>query len=351
MSTTGAPAADDSVGSGDRLDLALKDKEMVDQRNIATDKLLQLARAASDSIIQIPGDVLSSLLQSLGGLQSSIATLHNAVIDLQSSVIALNRENRGLQQIISSVDKNVRLLMHHGEEFYRFAELPLEIQRMIWRHSANFSQVIAVRRVLQDEGDCLVPVKPHYAQLSVCKDARDEVLKVVSPLKNKFHTNPAQIFFNSSTDTLWLTTIMDDASQGAYYDDLMCLIYTYIPGNRLPIKKIALPAKYWYQEYFAENLDWTMQNLENLQTEELILIVENNFAHQYADDIAFVQHRGTPDSSLVGRPDLEWDDIRSWQDAETAEMKRLRDFQAERAAERKAYWLGTIIFILLGSFR
>ena len=255
MSTAEAPAADDHGGSGDRLDSKPSDKEMVDQRNTSTDKLLQLARAASDSIIQIPGDVLTLLLQSLGGLQSSITTLHNTVTDLQSSVIELNKENRGLQRIISSVDKNVRLLMHHGEEFYRFAELPLEIQRMIWRHSANFSQVIAVRRVFQDENDFLIPVKPHYAQLSVCKEARDEGSKVVSPLKNKFHTYPTQIFFNSSTDTLWLTTIMDDASQGAYYDDLMCLIYTYIPGNRLPIKKIALPAKYWYQEIFAENLD------------------------------------------------------------------------------------------------
>jgi hypothetical protein len=346
MSTTGAPAADDHVGSGDRLDSELKDKEMVGQRNISTDKLLQLAQAASDSIVQIPADILTALLQSLGGLQNSITTLHNTVTDLQSSVIELKKENRGLQQTVSSNAKDVQLLAHDGGEFYRFAELPLEIQRMIWRHSVNFSQVIAVRRVLQDEKDFLIPVKPHYAQLSVCKEARNEVSKVVSPLKHKLYTNSPQILFNSSTDTLWLTTIMDDHFRGVYFDDLVCLISLYIPGNRLPIKKIALPAKYWYQEIFLENLDWTMQCLEKLQTEEVILIVENNFAHQYADDIAFVQHRGTPDCSLVGRPGLEWDDIRSWQDAETAEMNRLRDFQAERAAERKAYWLGNTHFML-----
>jgi hypothetical protein len=346
MSTTGAPAADDHVGSGDRLDSELKDKEMVGQRNISTDKLLQLAQAASDSIVQMPADILTALLQSLGGLQNSITTLHNTVTDLQSSVIELKKENRGLQQTVSSNAKDVQLLAHDGGEFYRFAELPLEIQRLIWRHSANSSQVIAVRRGWQDEENVLIPVKPHYAQLGVCKEARDEVSKVVSPLMNQLYTNTPPIFFNSSTDTLWLTTIMDDASLGVYCDDLVCLISMDIPGNRLSIKKIALPAKYWYQEIFLENLDWTMQCLEKLHTEEVILIVESNFAHQYADDIAFVQHGGTPDSSLVGRPDLEWDDIRSWQDAETAEMKRLRDFQAERAAERKAYWLSNTHFML-----
>jgi hypothetical protein len=345
MSTTGAPAADDHVGSGDRLDSEINDKEMVDQRNTSTDKLLQVARAASDSIIQIPADVLTSLLQSLGGLQSSITTLHNTVIDLQSSVIELKRENRGLQQIISSVDKNVQLLIHHGEEFYLFAKLPLEIQRMVWRHSANSSQVIAVRRVLKDEKNSLIPVKSHYGQLSVCKEARDEVSKVVSPIKNQLYTNSPPIFFNSSTDTLWLTTIMDDASQDAYFDDLERLTNMNILGNRLPIKKIALPADYWYQEFCRENLDLMMDSLKSLQTEELILIVENNFAHQYTNDIAFVQARG---SSLDDVPYFEsWDvDIRSWDDAEAAEMRTLRDLQAERAAEREAYWLSNTQFIL-----
>jgi hypothetical protein len=350
MSTTGAPAADDHVGSGDRLDSELKDKEMVGQRNTSTDKLLQLAQAASDSIVQIPADVLTAPLQSLGGLQNSITTLHNTVTDLQSSVIELKKENRGLQQTVSSNAKDVQLLAHDGGEFYRFAELPLEIQRLIWRHSANSSQVIAVRRGSQDEESALIPVKPHYAQLGVCKEARDEVSKVVSPLKNLLYTNTPPIFFNSSTDTLWLTTIIDATSQDTAFDDLEYLASIYDLGNRLPIKKIALPAKYWFQEMCQEGPDLIMDSLESLQTEEVILIVENNFAHQYADDIAFVQR--TSYSPMVFMPYLEgWDDIKSWEDAEAAEMKCLRDFQAERAAERKAFWLGNTHFILRRSFR
>jgi len=247
----------------------------------------------------------------------------------------------------------VQLLIHHGGEFYRFAKLPLEIQRMIWRHSANFSQVIVVRRVWQDQKDVLIPVKPHYAQLRVYKEARNEVSKVVLPLNNQFYTNSPQIFFNSSTDTLWLTTIMDDAPQDVF-DDLECLTFMNSPRNRLPIKKLALPAKYWYQEIGRGCLDLMMNSLKRLQTEEVILIVENDFAHQSANDIAFVQHKGTPDSLLVDMPYFEgWDDIMmttSWEDAEGAEMKRLKDIQAKRAAERKAYWLSNFIPILLGSF-
>jgi len=138
---------------------------------------------------------------------------------------------------------------------------------------------------------------------------------------------------------------MDDASQDAYFDDLERLTNMNILGNRFPIKKIALPADYWYQEFCRENLDLMMDSLKSLQTEELILIVENNFAHQYTDDIAFVQARG---SSLDDVPYFEsWDvDIRSWDDAEAAEMRTLRDLQAERAAEREAYWLSNTQFIL-----
>ncbi|PMD21497.1 hypothetical protein NA56DRAFT_127889 [Hyaloscypha hepaticicola] len=171
MSITRAPAVDG--GSGDKSGSEPNDQDYVDQRNTSSDKLLQLAQAASGSIIQIPADLLTSLLQTLGGLQSSITTLQNTVTDLQISVIELKKENRGLQQIISSVDKNVQLLIHHGGKFYLFAKLPLEIQRMIWRHYANFPQVIAVRRGWQDQKDFLIPVKPHYAQLGVCKEARN----------------------------------------------------------------------------------------------------------------------------------------------------------------------------------
>jgi hypothetical protein len=216
-------------------------------------------------------------------------------------------------------------------------------------------QVIAVIRGWQDKNDFLIPVKPHYAQLSVCKEARNEVSKMVPPLKNQLYTKSPPIFINSSTDTLWLTTVMDDASQDASFDDLECLTFMSVLCDRLLIKKIALPAKYWYQEMHCKGPCLIMDSLQSLQTEEVILMGENNFAHQYADDIAFVQHRATPYYSSFGMPYFEgWDDIMmttSWEDAEAAEMKRLRDIQAKRAAERKAYWLGNIIFILLGSFR
>lgn len=128
---------------------------------------------------------------------------------------------------------------------------------------------------------------------------------------------------------------MDDAPQDRVFDDLECLTSMNSPRNRLTVKKIALPATYWWQEIHWKGPCLIMDRLQSLQTEEVILIVENSFAHQYADDIAFVQHRATP--YLSGSPYFEGrDDIRSWEDAEAAEMKCLRDFQAERAAQRKA---------------
>ncbi len=162
---------------------------------------------------------------------------------------------------------------------------------------------------------------------------------MLSPLKDQLYPNSPPIFFNSSTDTLWLTTIMDNVSQNASSDDLGFLdSMNDILGDRLQIKKIALPAEYWCQEINCDDCGGAypdssypiMDSLTSLQVEEVILIVENNFVHQYGNDIAFVElDRGDPYSVLNDITYFEgWNDIMqvwSWDDAEVAEMKRLRN--------------------------
>jgi cell division protein FtsB len=149
-------------------------QEEAEHQNPSTDTLLQLTQAASGSIIQIPADVLTSLLQSLHGLQSSIAELKN--------------ENQGLQQALSSVETNVqKLQVHSGMQFALFPKLPLEIQRTIWGHTANDPKIIAVKRFDLGNGrtlsdNYLAPVLPPYPQLRVCKEARREFLKTALPL-------------------------------------------------------------------------------------------------------------------------------------------------------------------------
>jgi cell division protein FtsB len=95
-------AAENNVSSDNLLD-------NTKPQNSSTDKLLQLAQAASSSIVQIPVYVLTSLLQTVN--------------DLQTSVTKLEHENRALRQALSSVEKNVlKLKIDSGIEFASIPE-------------------------------------------------------------------------------------------------------------------------------------------------------------------------------------------------------------------------------------
>ncbi len=107
-------------------------QEEEEQQSPSTNQLLRLVPAASGTIVQIPANLLTSLLQSLTGLQSSVA-------GLQSTVTNQNKEIQGLQQELTIVKGNVQKLQIHSDiEFALFPKLPLEIQRMVWKHSEIF---------------------------------------------------------------------------------------------------------------------------------------------------------------------------------------------------------------------
>jgi len=61
-----------------------------EQQTSAINQLLQIAEAASGAAIQIPADILTSLLQSLNGFRSIIVELKNKNEELQKTLIASN---------------------------------------------------------------------------------------------------------------------------------------------------------------------------------------------------------------------------------------------------------------------
>jgi hypothetical protein len=309
----------------------------------STGKLLQLAQAASGSIMQIPADILTSLLHTLNSLQNS--------------VLELKQENRGLQQALSSVEKNVLTLqiysgMEFGMEFTLFPKLPLEIQRMIWRHSANIPQVIGIKGIVLNGDPYIAPTMSHCQQLRVCKEARNEVSKMKFPLEftpdflPRDESDVPKIFVNPSTDTLWLTTPVIDLDYGSFKINLPYIFSRWFCFGNCPdqrkvqFKKLALPYKYWWEMLGLGRLE-IMDALYSLGVEEVILVVGDDSTSE-DPNIVFIKPRGEPKPAIANEffTVMGWRERITWEDMADASVQYLKNFQAQDAADRKKYLLG-----------
>jgi len=309
--------------------------EEVSHHNGSTDKLLQLAQAASGPIIQVPADALTSLLHSLNGLQTSVTELRH--------------ENRGLQRTLSRVEKNVqkleKRLTYFGGDFVLFPKLPLEIQRMIWRHSANIPQIIGVKWAMINGYGQYVSTASHSHQLRVCTAARSEALKIrlrmelIPTRREADRSYVPHIFSNPVTDTLWLT--MSDP-----YVELRALDSWHCFGSgqdlhALRVKKVAMSCEYWRENNIYEPSVYLLEEFCSLKTEQLILVVAGLSARN-SHDIAFIEPRGTP-SSMLSRKTFQkrWKETITWEMIAEEDLESMRVSQADRAEERKTYLIET----------
>jgi hypothetical protein len=350
MASHEALTKDSQIG-GAVADNVPKDTE---QQASSTDQLLQLTQGASSSIIQIPADVFTSLLQSLSGLQSSIADLKNENRELkhchktfQSSISNLNGEVRALHEAQSQANHDVRKLqVRFGVDFALFPKLPLEIQRMIWRHCANTSRVVGIKRIVDSSFGrwSLVSTTLRCQLFAVCKEARSEASKIILALKFLFahcseNSDLPKIFLNPAADTVWLTSRFQ---MGSPYDGVEELALYCIEGkpHQNLATKVALPYNCWHERVLIDYM-LIMNNLQVLGTEEVILVVGDDYASE-SSDIVFIESKETPKSTpgfeFLEEPDLLNDDI-TWEDMNEAEMGLLTDFQGEQAVARHQYFL------------
>jgi len=313
-------------------------QEVLEEQNMSTHKLLHLAQAASGSIIQIPADALTSLLHSLNSLQTS--------------VIELKRENRGLQQTLGSVEMNVqKLLTYSGVTFALFPRLPLQIQQMIWRHSANIPQIIGIEVVMMNGSWHFMPAAANNQQLLVCKEARSEASKTRwplvrrSPFKSGADSNAPKISLNQITDTLWLST--DDA-----YYDLNALSRLYcLEAADISISPKSTRLQSHTRNGVTQLVDLSFPTCRNfiiLKTKQLFLVVGDHSARN-ASGIVFIKPRAPP-SSLIS-PEIfansRWANNTTWAMIEEEDMKGTKYMQIKRAAERKEYFLSTSLISFL----
>ncbi|KAH8753914.1 hypothetical protein F5882DRAFT_483228 [Hyaloscypha sp. PMI_1271] len=332
-----------------------------EQQASSTDQLLQFAQAAPVSIIQIPADVFTSLLQSLNGLQSSIAHLENENRELkhchktfQSSISTLNSEVRALHEAQSQAIHNVqKLQLHSGMDFALFPKLPPEIQRMIWGHCANISRVVGIKRVVDSiSGDWgLVPTTLRCQLFAVCKEARSEASKIILELEFLLAYCPGnldfpKIFLNPATDIVWLTGGFQKRGR---YDGIQHLALYYIEGNlnqnvatKVVATKVALPYDSWHERVSIDYIH-NMRSFQILGTEEVILVVGDNYASK-SPDIVFVEPKESPKSTLGSEFLKEngfLNDEITWEEMNETQMKYLTTFQAERVVARHQYFLST----------
>jgi hypothetical protein len=329
MASHEAPTNNGQIG-GAVADNVPKDTE---QQASSTGQLLQLAQAASGSVIQIPAGVFTSLLQSLSGLQSSITKLNIEVQELRD---AQSQANHNVQ----------KLQLHSGMDFALFPKLPPEVQRIIWGHCANVSRVVVLKTMVESDpiNWVFVPTALRCQLFAVCKEARSEASKIILPLEHISiycleNANVPKIFLNPATDIVWLTSSIQKHRP---YDGVEGLLEYHIEGkpHQKVATKVALPYAYWHGE-MANRMEDAVVGLWALGTEEVILVVGDESASK-SPDIVFVEPKETPKSTLgskfLGKNGFLNEDI-TWEEMNEAEMKYLTACQTKRAVPRRQYFL------------
>jgi hypothetical protein len=143
--------------------------------------LLQIANAPSGSLIQVPADVLATLLTSLEDLKKEVTLIRHTVTIQETRVAAVE----------SAI----------GVEFTLFPKLPFELRRIIWNLAFDVPHIVGITWNLDEKeyADNLIPVGPYSPLLWVSRESRHETQKRSFSLdwNGRVHTNPA-------TDIVWM---------------------------------------------------------------------------------------------------------------------------------------------------
>jgi hypothetical protein len=303
-----------------------------------TTKLLEIAQAASGSVVQIPADLLVSLLTSIDGLQKQVSMQ-------QVDIMRLGEGNIKLQDDVHGAKGNASALQTYSEiQFSLFPRLPLEIRRMIWDAAASAPRVIPIKFVgdhdIYDyDSVSIIAIGPQHPLLQVSIEARTEALKVQRPLSRKGPT----IWANSSVDTIWIP----------YLDDTFEILDLYADYTK-PVPKIASVAlhhQYWQdrEEPGEEGFFYMINDISKLGTRELILVIGDDEPPSSTNAVIVEPQRGPTkllsdswwaefrSSRVDERTKLAFDENLKWKTLEEEAMNFLRDFQANRAARRKEF--------------
>jgi hypothetical protein len=147
--------------------------------------LLQVSLAASGTAVQVPADVLATLLTSLEDLKKEVKLLQHTTATQTTRVAALESE----------------IGIAIGMRFTPFPKLPFEIRQIIWKLALEVPRIVALKRMFDDtkKEAFFSPVAPYSPLLWVSREFRHEAQNASSFLEER-----CQIRTNPSTDIVWL---------------------------------------------------------------------------------------------------------------------------------------------------
>jgi hypothetical protein len=162
-----------------------------------------MAQPTPAQMVQVPSDLLQSLITSVNNLRGEIVQLCKDREETQDTINSLQEKVNTL--LSTSIAKQAT-----RGAFSRFPELPIEIRNIIWDIALKVPRVVGAKIVVRDRGDkkeALTPTAPTSAILSVNMESRSRAKKVLMCLtegEERSQDRVPLLYLNPHIDTLWL---------------------------------------------------------------------------------------------------------------------------------------------------
>lgn len=277
-------------------------------------------------IIQVPAQLLNTLLMSVESLKKEVALVKSQNQELQTQLSLTHGDLRTLQK-------------NSGVAFYFFPKLPIEIRQLIWRAALNFPRIIAVKseaNILRNEPYLLAASNspPGNPIRQTCKEALVEAKAIQTSLyyrnwyDERFSADPF-VFSNGFADILWFNEHEADDENWLSWgsikpprnNTLLSRNLSALMHRDVEPRIIAMPYEQWYEQIVAGK-GWMMDFFARKKTKEIILIVDRDY--EGADpaespEVLFAPPTDMPSETLPEKffhwrqsfgdrdEDLEWD--------------------------------------------
>jgi hypothetical protein len=249
-----------------------------------------MAQPTSAQMVQVPSDLLQSLITSISDLRGGVTQLRKENKDAISAI------QEKLDALTSSATSPSKV---ETGAFTLFPKLPIEIRNIIWDMALKVPRVVGAKIVVRDRGDkkeALTPTAPTSAILSVNMEARSRAKKVLMCLtegEQRSQDRVPLLYLNPHIDTLWVVNF----NLLRFRDKRI----TQSVFGQSKIHKLAIPVSTWEGMYSTnDNEDEIIEfviRCHDTGIQEVILIVGDEDSAECSDAV-LVEPREIPEFFL-----------------------------------------------------
>jgi hypothetical protein len=251
-----------------------------------------MAQPTPAQMVQVPSDLLQSLITSVNNLRGEIVQLCKDREETQGTINSLQEKVNTL--LSTSIAKQAT-----RGAFSRFPELPIEIRNIIWDIALKVPRVVGAKIVVRDRGDkkeALTPTAPTSAILSVNMESRSRAKKVLMCLtegEERSQDRVPLLYLNPHIDTLWLVNF----NLLRFRDERI----TQSVFGQSKIRKLAIPFFTWGSMYSTigsedEIIEFVIR-CHDTGIQEVILIVGDKDSAECSDAV-LIEPREIPEFFL-----------------------------------------------------